>query len=204
MPEGERFERSFRAGWRSAYQYTRDGKASPEEIADKLIKSLAKDLREADGVLGFPDMTQLIIDSDQEALLDSYEALDEIVRQHNGHRHTKIAAEVAKSFIVQSLSETVGLDGDISIQFAERVCDAIVDSGFFAKAGTRLVEEGRFSNLQEFREWQGKIERLIGPSVAKIAEQLVQRPDGEGLRAPPGLTRKKTTGELLEENLLSS
>ena len=204
MPEGDRFERAFRAGWRSAYQLARDGRASPDEIGDKLVKSLAKNLREASGVPGSPDMTQLIIDSGQETLLDSYEALDEIVREHNGHRYTKIAADVAKSFIVQSLSETVGLAGDIPIQFAESVCEAIVDNGFFAKAGTRLVEDGRFSNLQEFREWQGKIERMIGPSVAKIAEQLVQRPDGEGIRAPNRMSKKKTTGELLEENLISS
>ena len=204
MPEGDRFERVFRAGWRSAYQLARDGRASPEEITDKLVKALAKNLREASGVPGFPEMTQLITDCGPETLLASYEALDRIVREHNGHRHTKIGADVAKSFIVQSLSGTAGMDWDVSSQFAERVCDAIVDNGFFAKAGTRLVEEGRFSNLQEFREWKVRIERRIEPSVAKIAEQLVQRPDAKGLRAPNRMSKKKTTSELLEENLLSS
>ena len=136
MPEGDRFERAFRAGWRSAYQYTRDGRASPEEIGDKLVKSLAKNLREASGVPGSTDMTQLIIYSSQETLLDSYEALDELVREHNGHRHTKIAADVAKSLVIQSLSGTAGLDEDISSQFGKRVCDAIIDNGFFAKAST--------------------------------------------------------------------
>ena len=156
MPEGDRFERAFRAGWRSAYQLARDGRASPEEITDKLVKVLAKNLREASGVPGFPEMTQLITDCGPETLLASYEALDRIVREHSGNRHSKIGADVAKSFIVQSLSGTAGMDGDVSSQFAERVCDAIVDNGFFAKAGTRLVEEGRFSNLQEFREVAGK------------------------------------------------
>ena len=204
MPEGDRFERTFRAGWRIAYQYTRDGKASPEEIADKLIKALAKNLREASGVPARREMTQLIADCSPESLLDAYGALDRIVREHNGHRHAKMAADVAKSLIVQSLSGTAGLDGDISRQFAERVCGAIVDNGFFVKAGTRLVEEGRFSNLQEFREWQGRIERVMEPSLAKIADRLIQRPDAEGLRAPNRISKKKTTSELLTEDLLST
>ena len=204
MPEGDRFERTFRAGWRSAYQLARDGKASPEEIADKLVKSLTKNLRDAGGIPAWPEMTQTIADCVPEEILASYEALDRLVREHNGHRHAKIAADIAKSLIVQSLSGIVGTDGDISNQFADRVSEAIIDNGFFAKAGTSLVEEGRFSNLQEFREWQGKIEEMIEPSLAKIAEQLVQRPDAKGLRAPNRMSKKKTTNELLGENLLST
>lgn len=204
MPEGDRFERAFRSGWRSVYQLARNGNASDEEITDKLVKALTKNMREAHGVPGLPEMTRLIADCSPATLLDSYEDLDRIVREHNGHRHAKIAADVAKSLIVQSLSGTTGMDGDVSSQFAERVCDAVIDNGLFAKAGTRLVEEGRFSNLQEFREWQGKIERMIEPSVAKIAGNLVQRPDAKRLRAPNRMAKKKTTSDLLGENLLSS
>ena len=43
---------------------------------------------------------------------------------------------------------------------------------------------------------------MIEPSVAKIAEQLVQRPDAKGLRASKRMSKKKTTSELLGENLL--
>ena len=162
-------------GGGAPYQLARDGKASPEVVTDKLVKALTKNLRDAGGIPGWPEMTQTITDCVPEEILASYEALDRLVREHNGHRHAKIAADVAKSLIVQSLSGTAGMDGDISNQFAERVCEAIIDNGLFAKAGTRLVEEGRFSNLQEFREWQGKIERMIEPSVAKIAGNLVQK-----------------------------
>ena len=204
MPEGDRFERSFRAGWRSAYRYTRDGNTSSEEIVDKLVESLAKNLRGAGGVPGFSEMTQLITDCGQETLLGSYEALDEIVRDHDGHRYTKIAADVAKSLMVQSISGTAGLDGDVSRRFAENVCNAIVNNSFFAKAGTPLISEGGFSSFQEFREWQGKVERIMEPSIAKFAGKLVQRPDAKSLRAPNRIAKKKTTGELLGENLLST
>ena len=91
MPEGDRFERSFRAGWRSAYNYTRGGGASLEEIGDKLIQTLAKKLREADGVPGLPEMMQIVTDSNPQSLLHQFRDLDRIVREHNGHIHIRIA-----------------------------------------------------------------------------------------------------------------
>ena len=69
MPEGDRFERVFRAGWRNAYQQARNGNASDEEIADKLVKSLAASQRKANGIPGLPEMTQLIADCSPATLL---------------------------------------------------------------------------------------------------------------------------------------
>ena len=204
MPEGDRFERSFRAGWRSAYNYTRGGGASLEEIGDKLIQTLAKNLREAGGVCTLPEMTQIVADSNPQSLLNRFRALDRIVREHNGHIHIRIAAEVAKSFAVQSPSMGTGLGGDVPRQFAQGVCEAIMENGFFAKAGTQLIAEGKFSNLQEFREWQGRVERTMSPSIAKVADQLIQRPNANGLRAPNRMSKKKATSEILGENLLQS
>ena len=202
MPEGDRFERSFRAGWRSAYNYVKDGGASTEEVGDKLAKTLVKKLRDTGGLPQLPDMTQIISDSNPEAVLRQFDALDRLVRLQNGQIHTKIAAEVAKSITVQSTSRGFGLDGDIARQFAQGICQAVVENGFFAKAGSRLVEEGRFSNLQQFREWQGGVERTMGPSIAKIADQLMEKPDAKALRAPNRMSKKKTTSEILVENLL--
>lgn len=204
MPEGDRFERSFRAGWRGAYTYTRGGGPPPEEIGDKLSKTLARKLREADGVPGLPEMMQIVTGSNPESLLHQFGAIDRLVREQNGHIHTKVAAEVAKSIAVQSPSIGFGLNGDVPRQFAQRVCQAIVENGFFAKAGTNLIEESRSSNLQDFREWQGRVERAMAPSIEKIADRLIERPDANGLRAPKRISKKKTTSEILRENLLLS
>ena len=147
-------------------------------------------------------MTQIISDSNPEAVLRQFDALDRLVRSANGQIHTKIAAEVAKSIVVQSTSRGFGLDGDVARQFAQGICQAVVENGFFAKAGTRLVEEGRFSNLQQFREWQAGVERIMGPSIAKIADQLMEKPDAKALRTPNRMSKRKTTSEILVENLL--
>ena len=40
MPEGDRFERSLGAGWRSAFRYAAGEVASEQEIEDKLMGSL--------------------------------------------------------------------------------------------------------------------------------------------------------------------
>ena len=63
MPELDRFERTFQAGWRAAYQHAREGVASDEEIGDKLVKTLAKTLRESDGVPGLPAMVAMVLTS---------------------------------------------------------------------------------------------------------------------------------------------
>ena len=202
MPEGDRFERSFRAGWRSAYNYVRGGRASAEEIGDKLTKTLAKKLRDTGGVPQLLEMMQIIGDSNPDSVLRRFEALDRIVRLQNGELHTKIAAEVAKSILVQSPSRGFGLDGEAARQFTRGFCQAVVENGFFSKAGTHLVEEGRFSNLQQFREWQAGVERTMGPSIGKIADQLMDKPDARAVRAPNRTSKKKTTSEILGENLL--
>jgi hypothetical protein len=52
MAEGDRLERAFRAGWRSAYRRARNDDAPPAEVADKLVTALARTLRERGGIPG--------------------------------------------------------------------------------------------------------------------------------------------------------
>ena len=43
MPEGDRFERSLGAGWRSAFRYAAGEVASEQEIEDKLMGLSSQD-----------------------------------------------------------------------------------------------------------------------------------------------------------------
>lgn len=201
MPEGDRFEKSLRA-WRRAYNYAKDEGAPPEETGDQLAKILVEEIRSSDVGHVLSEMTQITVDSSPEVLLDSFSALDRVVREHKGHIYIKVAAEIAKSIAFQSPSLGTGLDGQVFRHLAERVCEAIVENGFFAKAGTRLVEEGRFANHQEFSEWRGMVERIIAPSIGKIADSLARNPDAKSLRAPNRISKKRSTSEILRENLL--
>ena len=205
MPELDRFERTFRAGWRAAYRYAREGVASDEEIGDKLIKTLAKTLRESDGVPGLPAMVEMVPGMNGDSILEIFEALDGIVRNLRGHRHSKVASEVVKSFLVQQ-DPSIGVPAyeEVARQLSTAVCSALVEHYFFANARQHLVAEGKIASPEEARHWQDQMEQLIEPAIEKIADQLSRTPDARGLRAPRRTAKRQSTSSLLEEELLSS
>ena len=203
MVERDHFENQFGAGWLSAYRYDREGHASPEEICDKLSSTLSKTLRQSGGIPAFDEMARILAERRGRDLLAAFGALDGLVEGEDGHRHTKIAAEVAKSLIVQWEAAGWNVEGsEIPARFAEASCSALVERYYFAKARQPLLAEGRFDSLEDGARWQGQVEEMLRPQLSRIAAQLVEKPDASGLRAPNRLTRKERTGDLLAENLL--
>ena len=200
MPEGDRFERSLGAGWRSAFRYAAGEVASVGEIEDKLVGSLAKTLRENGGVPGLDAITRTIVGAHEASLMESFGALDGIVRDQEGHRHTKIAVDVAKSFLVQQ-----GVSGpspdQMARQFSVSTCEALIEHYFFARVNQRLIAKGRFADRNEARQWQGLVEQGMQPRIEKVAGQLVQDASAVGLRAPERVTKKVSTSDLLAEDL---
>ena len=204
MPELDRFERTFQPGWRAAYRHAREGVASGEEIGDKLVKTLAKTLRGSAGVPGLPSMVAIVAATDELSILEQFNALDATVRNHSGHRHSKVAAEVVKSFLIQQdIYAGAPAHDDAVRQLSRAVCVAIVEHYFFANARQHLITEGKIADHGGSRHWQNQIERLIQPAIEKIADQLVHSPDARGLRAPRGIVKKESTSSLLEEELLT-
>lgn len=202
MPEGDRFEKQFRAGWAGAARYIRDGKASIEETGDKLIKTLTKRLRDCDGAPGFDDMVNVITGHESSSLLDSFDSLDDIVRRHDGNLHSKVAAEVAKSVLVQQPNEAAAWNRALAESFAENVCAGLLEHCLFSKAERHLIDEGRFSSREEFRAYQERLTQQMMPGIRKIAEQLARNPDGKGLRAPNRKASRQSTSTILAEDLL--
>ena len=202
MPEGDRFEKQFRAGWVGAARYIRDGKASIEETGDKLTKTLTKRLRECAGVPGLDDMVNVITGHESSSLLDSFDSLDAIVRRHDGNLHSKVAAEVAKAVLVQQPNEAAAGDRALAESFAENVCAGLLEHCLFSKAERHLIDEGRFSSREDFRAYQERLTTQMMPGIRRIAEQLVRNPDGKGLRAPNRKASRQSTGAILAEDLL--
>ena len=203
MVERDRFEKQFGAGWRSAYQYAREGQIPHAGIADKLVASLAKALREYGGIPASPEMARILSQGRDLGVLSAFGALDDFAELENGHRHTRIAAEVAKSLFVQW--EATGWNVELSEipgRLIEASCLALVEHYYFAKARQPLLAEGRFASYEEGANWQGQIEKLVLPQLSKIAAQLERKPDGSGLRAPNRLTKKEPTRDLLAETIL--
>jgi hypothetical protein len=144
MAEGDRFERAFGAGWRSAYRRAREGVAPPAEVADKLVTALAKTLREMSGVPGLREMEEVVgnaarrltlrssgVEEEAAILIECFNALDRVVRDLDGHRNSKVAAEVAKSLLVQQGADANGHGmSPMTSHFAETACIALVEHHF--------------------------------------------------------------------------
>ena len=203
MVERDRFEKQFGPGWLTAYRYVREGNASLEEVCDKLTTALTKTLRDKDAVPLLHRMVQVLTDARETGLLASFATLDAIVEEQEGHRHTQIAAGMAKSLIVQwDAAGWINETSDIAGLFAEAVCSGLVEHYYFAKARQSLISEGVLANYEAASQWQSQLERQLQPQLMTLAARLEKHPDGKGLRAPNRRVKKERTSDLLEENLL--
>ena len=204
MVERDRFEKQFGQGWLAAYRYARENNATTQEICDKLVTALSRVLRRNGGVPGFDGIVGILAAARESGMMAAFDALDGIVHSERGHTHTTVAADVAKSVIVQlETAEWAEETSKVGDRFAEEACLALVERYYFAKARQPLLYEQRFVNYDEVANWQGAVEDVLRPQLAKLAKRLSSSPDGKALRAPPRLTKKTNTSDLLNENLLS-
>ena len=179
--------------------------ATDDEVGDKLAKCLAGTLRESEGVPGLTAMAAVLVGTDGTSLLEQFSALDRIAHDNGGLRPGKIAAEVAKSFLVQQEPDGgAPALSDAVRQLAGGVCEAMVEHYFFANARQNHVTEGKIADHEEARQWQDRIEQIVLPAVERIADQLARSPNASGLRAPAGTVRRVPTSILLEEELVPS
>ncbi len=205
MAELDRFDKTFTAGWRAAFNYARGGTASDREVGDKLMKSLAKTLREQGGVPGLREMSEVVVSGLGSPLDEHFAALDRIVRNHHGHRQTKVAAGAAKFLLVSQEAVTApGPGTGVVDQFVTRACEAIIEHKFFANARQHLVTEGKLPDHAAAYDWQRRIEHLNRPAVERIAGQLLENPSAEGLRAPRRTVPTESISTLPYEDLLPS
>lgn len=201
MPEGDRFERSLGAGWRTAFRLVVDA-GTAAEVNDKLIESLTKALRRHGGIPGLEEIAAVVERQHKSSPMAVYETLDRVVRDHGGDRHTVIAADIAKSSFILSGSDTgATAPVDVTQRMAVRACTALVDHYFFGRTRERLITEGRLRDHAEAQEWRNQTFEAIRPRIEKIAHQLLRNPDATGLRAPNREAPKKSTSDLLREEL---
>lgn len=209
MAENDRFEKSFKPRWRKAYRLLLNPEVAPSEVVDALMTPLTRTLRE-DDVPGRVEMRQILNDyvrrsqaitdpvAQAAKLVEVFDSLDTLVRNLEGHRNSKIAAEVAKSMIVEN-DRTVPAGG-----FEERICSALLEHYFFAIARANMVSEGVAANQIEAMNAQISVEQKLRPQLMKLAERYVNVTDIRSLRAPNRLTPKTLTRDLLEDDLLAA
>ena len=169
------------------------------------MKSLAKTLREHRGVPGLRELSEVVGSGRGPALDEPFAALDRIVRDHHGHRHTKVAAEAAKFILVSQGAITApGAASDVVEQFVIRTCKAIIEHKFFGNARQHLVTEGKLPDHGAAYDWQRRLEQFNQPAVERIGGQLLESPSAERLRAPRRTVPTESTSTLLYQDLLPS
>ena len=123
---------------------------------------------------------------------------------HEGHRHTRIAAGVAKSMLTrQDSGDVLGTARSIVKQFATRTCRSLLGHYFFAIARGNLIEEGVLANHSDAYRWQERVFDPLDTRIDQIGDKLSDNPDAKGLRAPDRTVPRQSTEHLLKDNLLS-
>ena len=204
MPELDRFEQSFPRGWSRPYRLARSAAASAQECNDSIVIALWDSLREHDGVPGFASLVGVLECTGACAHLAQFAAIEEIVRTHVGHRHTEIAAGVAKSLLIrQAADDGFGSDRAIVEHFATETCWGLLDNYFFANARCKLIEEGALADPAAAHRWQRQTHEDLRPRIERIAVELIGNPDAVGLHRPRRTAPLQSTKDLLNDNLLS-
>lgn len=204
MPELDRFERSFRAGWIRPYRLARSETASDGETSDAIITALYQTLRALDGVPGLEEMAEVLASPSGRSGWAQFAAIEEIVQLHGGHRHTEIAAQAAKSMLVEQAAGN-GLTSGRSLakELATRTCHGILDNCFFAIARDNLIAQGVQTDHVSARQWQSGVEGLLDDRIERTAEKLITTQHAAELRAPDRIVPRRPTEDLLTDNLLA-
>ena len=86
MVERDRFEKQFGVGWLSVYRYAREGQVSLGEIADKVISSLARTLRDGGGIPAFDDIARIVTQGRELGVLAAFGDLDDLAELPPAHQ----------------------------------------------------------------------------------------------------------------------
>ena len=203
MPELDRFEKSFRPGWIRPYRLARSDTASDQETSDAIITALCRSLRDLGGVPGIEKIAEILDSRGSRPAWPQFSAIEEIPRLYDGHRHTEVAAQAAKSILVQQAARN-GIKGAQSSakELSVRTCHDLVEHYFLANARSNLIAEAVHADHVEARQWQSRVEGLLADRIERIAEKLVANPRAVGLRAPRRTVPQQSTEDLLNDNLM--
>ena len=204
MPELDRLEKSFRPGWIRPYRVAGSETASEGETSDAIITALYQTLRTLDGVPGLEELADVIASPSGRSEWAQFAAVEEILQLHGGHRHTELAAQAAKSMLVEQAAGN-GLPSGRSLvkELATRTCQGILDHYFFAIARDNLIAQGVHADHVSARHWQSRVEGLLDDRIERTAEKLINTPHAAGLRAPNRSVPRRPTEDLLHDNLLA-
>jgi len=213
MPDGDIFTRTMARGWRVPARLTNAGTDS-EGVARSVTRSLAQTLVEGGGcpmlrqiVTTIEETRQIIARtpmyaSDPVAVTGFFDSanqrLSDLVAAADGHKHTQIAVDLARSVIVEliQMGHPLPDTAPSGTVIAERLCWRIVDHYHF-DAQRPLLMGHRFSTFDEAQVWRAEVSAIMASRVTVIADNLERDPTGQTVRNPRWPRQMMSTAEVL-------
>ncbi len=203
MPEGDRFDKLIRRGWDDVLAGIESDDAAPYEIAAQLIVPLTRDVKNGGGLPGLDKVGGIVAACVGSGGIEgAFSALDRVVIEHNGHRHTVVLARAAKTLLLtQEIAVTLSEHAFATARLIEQTCHDLVDNVFFGVGRYRLIESGRFSSEGEAREFERLVHEALAPAIRGMAVQLMVDSTGKAIKVPRSRTPKLSTQDILKQDI---
>ena len=183
--------------WRRPYRLAK-GDASAALVASEADKALAATLRRTGGCPGLPALAAVVARAVRRPGDDTWRGeAERVVRSVGGHKHSRLAQEVAEGLIEADVARLTQLTDDaIETEVAKAVLRRLALSYAFGPIQPVLIAE-RFGSAADAIAFEA--ECLASMNLEPIAAQLLRSPSGEKLRAPARRAgRKRPLRELVQ------
>jgi hypothetical protein len=192
MPDDDRFSRYLTPRWKRVLR-SLQGRDPAERVADNLTAALAATMRTVHGVPPLPQIAERM----QEAAI-SGTRFEKIARPDARHVPTVLAEQAAAALAVTMQRELALVSSaQAALVLARKVVTEVAyHYGFDRMLDKLLNDERTTSDVREL--FAGA---LSGDQVAKLTTRFLERPTGDGLRAPARKLRRLAGPELLDADL---
>lgn len=183
--------------WRRPYRLAK-GDASAALVASEATKALAATLRRTGGCPGLPALAAVVARAVRRPDDDAWRGeAERVVRSVGGHKHSRLAHEIAEGLIETDAARLVLLtDAAIGAEVATALLRRLALSYAFGPIQPVLIAE-RFGSAADAIAFEA--ECLASMNLEPIAAQLLRSPSGERLRAPARREgRKRPLQELVK------
>lgn len=214
MPDNDVFSRTMAKGWRKPARLANAG-ATAEEVAPYVIRALWQTLHESGGCPGLDRVVTVVRNLQGErtrapllfcdptevasARASGFETLRDIEVDVDRHKHTALAADVARACIVKIVHDDPASyhASDIGEEIAAGFCRAVIEHYQFDQQRPLLVG-ARFSDYGEARAWEQGVIDATASEVTKIAHGILRDTTGQALPRPRIKARSYPTADLLD------
>ena len=196
MPDGDVIKRGVRHAWRGAYESLAAG-GPDADVRGLVAKGLTASLRKS-GMPANADAAALVDDvwNRRVSQTDALARVASVVGSVGGTRKSALLELAVQRTIIAG---PTGAHADQAI--AEAYLNAEVETEFLAKVRPAMLESRQHdpsSIEQRIARWTEEIQEPI----RRIAQQVLEDPSGQALRAPPSRrATRKTTAEILDESV---